>query len=452
VSLPPQREIARVPADLGRATIYAEGWQSWSVTEVLPVTAAPPPVTSRDSLAIDCQYGAAAPRGVHQGSGLLALDPGTGGPVQLFAVPDASRWIPVIQARILNDHVVVTADRPVSHTADDGPGGLVGALGRWGDGFAARAGVAPGSLRPIPPVWCSWYQYHSAVTEADIARNLAAIDDLALPVGIVQIDDGYQAAPGDWLVPSGRFASLPALVRRIRDAGLRAGIWIAPALIGRHSDLLARHPEWAVRDDQTGEPVFAGRVVRQECTALDFTHPGAVSHIAGVLAEMREWGIDYFKIDFAYAGACEGLRYGNVSGVAAYRAGLRLIRDAVGPDAVLLGCGAPILPSVGLVDAMRVGPDIAASYEPPGGHPSEPSGRNATRNVVARAWQQGRFWVNDADCLMARPGVQRREEWAGVVRRFGGLRSSGDGLTELDAWGLETTRVLLVPSSTAPVV
>jgi alpha-galactosidase len=312
--------------------------------------------------------------------------------------------------------------------------------------------VAPGSLRAIPPVWCSWYQYYSAVTEADIARNLAAMDDLALPVGVVQIDDGYQAAPGDWLVPSGRFASLPALVRRIRDAGRLAGIWIAPALIGRHSDLLARHPEWAVRDDQRGEPVFAGNVVRQECTALDFAHPGAASYIHSVLAEMREWGIDYFKIDFAYASACEGLRYDEVSGVAAYRAGLRLIRDAVGPDAVLLGCGAPILPSVGLVDAMRVGPDIAASYEPRSGHPSEPSGRNATRNVVARAWQQGRFWVNDADCLMARPGVQRREEWAGVVRQFGGLRSSGDGLTELDAWGLETTRALLVPSPTAPVV
>ena len=41
-----------------------------------------------------------------------------------------------------------------------------------------------------------------------------------------------------------------------------------------------------------------------------------------------------------------------------------MIREAIGPDAYLLGCGAPILPSVGLVDAMRVGPDIAHHYEP----------------------------------------------------------------------------------------
>jgi len=29
-----------------------------------------------------------------------------------------------------------------------------------------------------------------------------------------------------------------------------------------------------------------------------------------------------------------------------------------GTQAVLLGCGAPLLPRIGLVDAMRVGPDV----------------------------------------------------------------------------------------------
>jgi alpha-galactosidase len=278
------------------------------------------------------------------------------------------------------------------------------------------------------------------------------MDELGLGFGVVQIDDGFQAAPGDWLVPSGRFASLPGLVRRIRGTGRRAGIWIAPALLGRRSQVLREHPEWAVRDPATGEPVLAGRVVRQDCAALDFTHPGAARWLRSVMAEIREWGVDYVKADFLYAGACEGRRHDEVSGVEAYRRGLRLIRDAIGPDATLLGCGAPVLPSVGLVDAMRVGPDIAVGYEPPGGGLSKPSQRNAARNVAARAWQHGRFWINDADCLLARPEVQRRESWAETVRRFGGLRSSGDGLAELDDWGLETTRQLMVPSAAEPLV
>ncbi len=96
---------------------------------------------------------------------------------------------------------------------------------------------------------------------------------------------------------------------------------------------------------------------------------------------------------------------------------------------------------------MRVGPDIAATYEPSQPHPSLPSQRNAARNVTARAWQHGRFWNNDPDCLMLRPGVERREDWAAVMRAYGGLHSSGDGLDQLDAWGLAATRELLVTSS-----
>jgi alpha-galactosidase len=139
----------------------------------------------------------------------------------------------------------------------------------------------------------------------------------------------------------------------------------------------------------------------------------------------------------------EGRRAEPVDGVSAYRHGLRVIREAIGPDSYLLGCGAPILPSVGLVDAMRVGPDIAHHYEPVDGDLSQPSQRAAAQNSRWRAWQQGRFWVNDADCLVAGPHVERREDWARVVEAYSGLRSSSDRLRGLDEWGLAVTRRLL---------
>jgi alpha-galactosidase len=445
-----QRDIACVPAEPGRGRLYAEGWQSWSIVDALHPTAPPHQVTSAESLATDCQYGTAAPPGVHQGAGLLAIDPGDAGPVEIFAAVNVSEQVPVIQARVYDGYLIVSADGAVTRRTDAGDGGLTGALGRWAAEFAAQAGLPSGGLRPVPPVWCSWYQYYATVTEDDILANLAAMDDLGVGIGVVQIDDGYQSAPGDWLQSSGRFADLPGLVRRIRDVGRRAGIWIAPMLVGRSSDLLRNRPSWVVRDP-SGEPVYVGTVRRQECTALDVTHPDAAAYLSSVLRAMRAWGIDYFKVDFMYAGAYEGRRHEDVTGVQAYQRGLRLIRDAIGPDALLLGCGAPILPSVGLVDAMRVGPDIAADYEPADGNPAQPSQRAAARNTVARAWQQGRFWVNDPDCLMARPGVQRRADWAALVERYGGLRSSGDGLRNLDPWGLETTRRLLVLSRTWPI-
>jgi alpha-galactosidase len=52
---------------------------------------------------------------------------------------------------------------------------------------------------------------------------------------------------------------------------------------------------------------------------------------------------------------------------------------------------------------------------------------------------------------MLRPSGERREDWASLVARYGGLRASGDGVDELDEWGLEQTRLLLAPASPTPV-
>ena len=176
------------------------------------------------------------------------------------------------------------------------------------------------------------------------------------------------------------------------------------------------------------------------------TQPAAARYLAEVFGTLRRFGFDYFKIDFCYAGALEGRRNQQMPGLAAYRLGLGLIREAIG-DAYLVGCGAPTLGSVGLVDAMRVGPDTATHVEPTDGDPSQPGQRFAIANGVARAWQHGRFWVNDPDCLIARPAVQQREVWAAHIAQFGGLRASSDRLRDLDQWGLATTRCLL---STVP--
>jgi alpha-galactosidase len=427
-------EIGCVPVRPDLARVYVEGWQSWSPAGLFPVGAPPPPVTNPESLVIDCQYGRSAPEGVFQGSGLLAVDPGEGAATVVFGAADAASRVPVIQAVLRGDRLVVSSDAPVTQRSDGGPGGILGALGRWAD----RLGPGADGLRPVPAVWCSWYQYYERVTALDVVANLDSMTSYDLPVEVVQIDDGYETCPGDWLRVRPGFGDLPGLVRRIKDTGRRAGLWIAPWLVGRSSAVFRDHPDWLVRDPESGEPVYAGSVVRDACSALDLTNPAAAEYLVDVLRTMRGWGVDYFKIDFCYAGAYQG--------VGAFREGVRLIRSAIGPEAMLVACGAPTLASVGLVDAMRIGPDIAAVYESADGLLSTPSQRNATRNVMGRIWQHGRLWINDPDCMMLRPSVERREDWAAVVARFGGVRASGDGLDQLDSWGLATTRALLRPS------
>jgi len=435
------RDIAEARVG-SRTLIYEHGWQSWSPTGVYSATATSPRAPSARSQTMHYRPGKPVPEEGFQGEGLLAVGSGDEGTVRIWSAPDPSREVPSIRARALDGRLVVSADGEVTETSYTG--GLYAALGAWAAEFAALAGLRP--VPSLPTVWSTWYQYFMAVGEEDVLENLAAIDRLGLDVGVIQIDDGYETEIGDWLERSPRFPNpLAELADRIRASGRRAGIWSAPLLVGERSRLASDHPDWLVRG------VSAGRNWGQDLAALDVTHPDAARHLQTVFRTFAEWGFDYFKIDFTYAGTLEGGRWADATGIAAYREALRLIRMAAGPSATLLGCGAPILPSIGLVDAMRVSPDTGPQYEPNDADLSQPSQLAAVLTGRARAFQHARFWVNDPDCLIVRPVVERREEWAEHVERFGGLRCSSDRLESLDDWGLETTRRLLRPSSTEPL-
>jgi len=104
-----------------------------------------------------------------------------------------------------------------------------------------------------------------------------------------------------------------------------------------------------------------------------------------------DWGYEYIKLDFLYAGALPGKRHTAMPREAAYRHGLKVIREALGEEAYFLTCGAPILPSLGLCDAMRIGPDVAAQWENYRDavllyNATTPGAKNAIRTTLNRLW------------------------------------------------------------------
>jgi 2-hydroxy-3-keto-5-methylthiopentenyl-1-phosphate phosphatase len=133
-----------------------------------------------------------------------------------------------------------------------------------------------------------------------------------------------------------------------------------------------------------------------------------------------------------------------VSRAARLRRGLEALRAGAGDEVFLLGCGCPLGAAVGVVDGMRIGPDVAPSWCPrelldiPGLEPTLPSTRNAVRNVLARAWMHRRLWLNDPDCLLARSrdselSAAERRSLAAAIASTGGMALFSDDLTRLDA-------------------
>jgi alpha-galactosidase len=423
-----------VLADPGSAVVYEEGWQSWSRAGVYGADGSSPRPPDRRRHTMGWRAGKAMPPRGFQGEGLLAVA-AVGAPARAWFAPDPRHDVASIRLQARDDRLLVSADGPVRElTAENGLAHVLAAVGER---------LGPGRVRSVPPGWCSWSYYFGRVTESDVVENLEAADRLSLPVDIVQVDDGYQAGIGDWLEDTPRYGSLRRTAARILAAGRRAGVWTAPFLVGERSALAAAHPEWLVRDAD------AGWNWGQRLRVLDVTHPAAVEHLESVYRTLAAWGFSYYKLDFLYAGALAGGRCGDASALEAYGEGLRLVRGALGDDAVLLGCGAPLLPSIGLVDAMRVGPDVLPESFTPSNDAGAASLQRAMRVTRARAWMHARLWASDPDCLVARPEIRDREAWAAHVQGYG-LAFSSDRLLALDERGLELTRRALRPSGTAP--
>ncbi len=76
---------------------------------------------------------------------------------------------------------------------------------------------------------------------------------------------------------------------------------------------------------------------------------------------------------------------------------MQVVREAA-PDLHLVGCGAPLLPSVGWIDSMRTGADIAFSIAPTARYPFIAA---EARNTALRAFTD-HFWALDPDVVLLR--------------------------------------------------
>lgn len=329
--------------------------------------------------------------------------------------------------------------------------------------YAAMAGreMRARADRAMPTGWCSWYYYFTRVTEHDIMENLQALSARKdeLPLQIVQIDDGYQKAVGDWTSINDKFpGGMQRLASAIKEQGFQPGIWLAPFTATADSQLASEHPEWLLRDRQ-GRPVFVGKNWGSTMYGLDCTHPQVQDWLRRLFSTIVEnWGYTYLKLDFLYCAALPGLHYHpERTSVQALRDGLQTVRATVGDDIPLLGCGCPMLPAVGLVDAMRISPDVAPQWParfhgipvPNSERAAIPAAVNAIRNSLTRAWMHRAFWINDPDCLLVRDHESKLTDdeirtLASVIGLTGGMLLLSDPMHTLrdERWSLAT---LLMP-------
>ncbi len=314
------------------------------------------------------------------------------------------------------------------------------AIGRW---MNARVNA------PFQRGWCSWYHYFHAITEDALRANIKSLEAMRseFPLDVIQLDDGFQSALGDWDTTNAKFpGGLKKIAGEIRAAGFKAGIWTAPFLAARDSRLMADHPDWFIMHEQSGEPVRAGHNANWTTSddkfayALDPSNPAFRAHLRHLFKELtRDFGYSYLKLDFLYAAAAPGRRHDpNLTRGETLRQGLEAIRAGAGDDAFILGCGCPLGQAVGVVDGMRIGPDVSPFWGSTASGVGDPSTVYALDAIIARSFMHRRLWLNDPDCLMLRARETRltadeRAALAATIVASGGMLLISDDMSLLDA-------------------
>jgi hypothetical protein len=285
-------------------------------------------------------------------------------------------------------------------------------------------------LKPQPTGYCTWYsQPHGGAADERRIVELAAFAATNLaPFGfsVVQIDDKWQAgwkrnSPSspkkDFRThdPKGPYPSgMKAAADKITSLGLVPGIWFMPFAGTVGDPFFDQHLDWFAKgpDGKPFDTPWGG-------TCLDLSHPGARAHVSDITRRIcREWGYDYIKIDGLWTGTATKQLYVNSgykeddmgeavfhdpdkTNVEIFRDGLRLVREAAGEKVFILGCNAPQNMRtyggvIGLVDAMRIGPDNKADW------------KSLLRGPVFGSrhyFMHGRVWWNDPDPVYVRTNM-----------------------------------------------
>lgn len=265
--------------------------------------------------------------------------------------------------------------------------------------------------------WCSWYAFGFYISEDKIFRQSEWFSKhKEIPIKYILIDGGW-VKNGDWTkadknkFPHGiKYAS-----SQIKDMGFKPGIWVAPFWAEPSSELFRKHPHWMSKGKIFYSDGFKGfpldRLVIKRYI-MDVRKPEVMKYIFECLDYLLfECGFELLKLDYLYS-----IYF--IPGMSSREAGSILrnffieVRNRY-PNVYIIACGSPLKPAVGVVDSMRIGPDVISPHLE--GIPFLKNALNTykvdlvIKNVAKRMWTKD-YWILDPDAFICRPTLGVSDE------------------------------------------
>ncbi len=256
------------------------------------------------------------------------------------------------------------------------------------------------------PVYGSnnWYYAYGNSSHEDILRDSKLVAELCAGndnAPYMVIDDGWSkySCDGPWTETKASFPDMAGLAEEMKAIGVKPGIWVR-YLADAHGE--CRLP---------AECHFS-----HNPSALDPSHPAVLEYVRKTTEMLIGWGYTLIKHDFSTFDifgkwgfqAHENLADGkwsfhdNTKTSAEIILDLyRAIREAAGPDVVLIGCNTIGHLCAGLVELNRTGDDTS-------GMEWERTRKMGVNTLAFRMMQNGTFYAADADCV----GIMGKFPWS----------------------------------------
>jgi len=303
---------------------------------------------------------------------------------------------------------------------------FIGNFSDWRNGlevFArANAIVTPARTwtNDVPFGWNSWgklqhkISFEKAIQVSDfIARELQTNHFENHGVVYIGLDSGWTRLNA---------AQLKAFVDHCHTNGQEAGIYFTPFAAWRQADdAVVEGAEYKYCDlylyANGQKQLLDGGV------ALDPTHPGTRQHIEHIVAQFKQAGFKYVKLDFLTHGALESDKHFDpqvTTGIQAYNDGLKFVVQALGEDIYLNEAISPLFPGQ-YAQSRRIACDSFGDI----------GKTEYTLNALTYGWWLAQVYdYNDPDHVVL-DGYSEGENRARVTSAaITGLYLSGDDLSE----------------------
>lgn len=149
-----------------------------------------------------------------------------------------------------------------------------------------------------PVVLNTWEASGFAIDENSLLTFADAA--VASDIDMLVMDDGWFGARcndcaglGDWTPNPDKFKDgLAAFVKRVKEKGIKFGIWIEPEMVNPDSDLFRAHPDWCLHVPGRTSTLSRNQLV------LDMANPDVFDYLTKTFSEtFRDVPIDYIKWD-----------------------------------------------------------------------------------------------------------------------------------------------------------